>query len=100
MHLDRDPVVAGQFYAGNQAEWLETVRGFLQGQEREALSRLVMVPHAGHVFSGGVAGKTLAQAHLTDTVLAAWSQPYRNGGCIGGLAGWKVEPARCISGCG
>lgn len=69
MHLDREPVVAGQFYAGNYAGWLEIVHGFLQGQEREALSRLVMVPHAGHVFSGGVTGKTLAQAHLTDTVL-------------------------------
>jgi AmmeMemoRadiSam system protein B len=70
MSIDREPVVAGQFYAGRQDQWLATVKACMRGErEREAVTRLAMVPHAGHVFSGGVAGQTLARARLTDTVL-------------------------------
>ncbi len=70
MSRDRDPIVAGQFYAGRHDQWLATARACMHGAtRREKLTKLVMVPHAGHVFSGGVAGQTLAQAHLTDTVL-------------------------------
>ncbi|WP_043774569.1 AmmeMemoRadiSam system protein B [Desulfomicrobium escambiense] len=70
MSIDREPVVAGQFYAGRHDQWLASVRSCMRGEtEREAVTRLAMVPHAGHVFSGGVAGQTLARARLTDTVL-------------------------------
>lgn len=70
MSVDREPVVAGQFYAGRQDQWLATVQACMRGEkENESLTRLAMVPHAGHVFSGGVAGQTLARARLTDTVL-------------------------------
>ncbi|NCD25765.1 MAG: AmmeMemoRadiSam system protein B [Deltaproteobacteria bacterium] len=70
MSFDREPIVAGQFYADSFEQWLDVVRGCMRGQtEREVTSKLVMVPHAGHVFSGNVAGKTLAQAKLADTVL-------------------------------
>lgn len=70
MSIDREPVVAGQFYAGRHDQWLATVRGCMRGEaERERMTRLAMVPHAGHVFSGGVAGQTLARARLTDTVI-------------------------------
>lgn len=68
--VDRDPVFAGQFYAGSFDQWLPVVRHCMEGETRaEVLTRLAMVPHAGHVFSGRVAGRTLAQANLTDTVL-------------------------------
>lgn len=70
MSSDREPVVAGQFYAGRQDQWLATARACMRGEkERENTTRLAMVPHAGHVFSGGVAGQTLARARLTDTVI-------------------------------
>lgn len=70
MSFDREPVVAGQFYAGRQDQWLATVQACMRGEkENEKTTKLAMVPHAGHVFSGGVAGQTLARAKLTDTVL-------------------------------
>lgn len=70
MGFDREPYVAGQFYAARHEQWLEDVRAHMQGQtEGSVTSKLVMVPHAGHVFSGGVAGQTLAQAKLADTVI-------------------------------
>lgn len=70
MHSDREPVVAGQFYAGRHDQWLATVRSCMRGEtQRTAPTLLAMVPHAGHVFSGEVAGRTLAQANLADTVI-------------------------------
>lgn len=68
--MDREPFVAGQFYPAQHEQWVHAVQEYMQGQtEREAFSKLVMVPHAGHVFSGKVAGSTLAQARLRDTIL-------------------------------
>ncbi len=75
--MDRQPVVAGQFYPGSTRGLAEEVRRYLapaqpSAQEAagaESLTLLAMVPHAGYVYSGGVAGQTLAQARLADTVL-------------------------------
>lgn len=70
MSIDREPAVAGQFYAGRHDQWLATARAcMLEATQRTQRTRLAMVPHAGHVFSGGVAGQTVAQANLTDTLL-------------------------------
>lgn len=70
MYLDRDPIVAGQFYAGQHEQWLATVQNFMHGTtQRETPTLLAMVPHAGHVYSGAVAGQTLAQANLAPTVI-------------------------------
>ncbi|GAB1410665.1 hypothetical protein MASR1M90_18190 [Desulfovibrionales bacterium] len=68
-YMDREPYVAGQFYPYEHEHWVAGVREYMRGQtERTTFSRLVMVPHAGHVFSGKVAGTTLAQARLRETV--------------------------------
>lgn len=71
--MDRNPVVAGQFYPGAGRALDREVRGFLaaagppEGDDRPTL--LAMVPHAGYVYSGAVAGQTLGQARLADTLL-------------------------------
>lgn len=69
--MDRKPTVAGQFYPGSKQEWEKKVREYLQPQtgvdKRQA--KLVMLPHAGHVFSGHVAGATLAQVSLPLSIL-------------------------------
>lgn len=70
MSIDREPIVAGQFYAARHDQWLATVRNCMdQFSPRHVRTKLAMVPHAGHVFSGGVAGQTLAMANLADTIL-------------------------------
>ena len=94
MSRDRDPIVAGQFYASRHDQWLATARACMHGAtRREKLTKLVMVPHAGHVFSGGVAGQTLAQAHLTDTVLLLGPN---HTGMGAPLAVWPDGNALCI----
>lgn len=63
----RQPVVAGRFYPGAPAALLREVRAFLgagpaAGEARAAWG--CMLPHAGYVYSGAVAGATLAGLRL------------------------------------
>ncbi|THB70105.1 MAG: AmmeMemoRadiSam system protein B [Desulfovibrio sp.] len=69
---DREPVVAGQFYPGDATALERQVDEYLQrGRSLEPLGKvmLAMAPHAGYVFSGGVAGETLGRAELPKTIL-------------------------------
>lgn len=70
-NMDRQPAVAGQFYTDDPAALMAEVRGYLaQAQDKDlAHTILAMAPHAGYVFSGGIAGATLGQASLAGTVL-------------------------------
>lgn len=69
--MDRKPVVAGQFYAGSAQALARDVIAYMDGAGpvRERKTLLAMVPHAGHVYSGQVAGRTLAEAALGETVI-------------------------------
>ncbi|MFW5791224.1 MAG: AmmeMemoRadiSam system protein B [Desulfohalobiaceae bacterium] len=69
--MNREPVVAGQFYPGSAAKLRSMVEEFLAQGRPQAESRtlLAMVPHAGYVFSGGVAGQTLQRANLPRTLI-------------------------------
>lgn len=71
MIYDRQPAVAGQFYPLDEKVLCAEVRKSLDlaGPRRDKPSILVMVPHAGYVFSGSVAGKTLGAANLPDTLV-------------------------------
>ncbi len=69
--MDRNPVVAGQFYPDNAtALWgmIDEFHALATEKQREP-TLLAMVPHAGYVFSGPVCGKTLASANLHSSVL-------------------------------
>ncbi len=69
--MNRRPVVAGQFYPG-QTDQLESMVGeYLSQADGKVHARtiLAMTPHAGYVFSGSVAGRTLGRANLAKTVL-------------------------------
>lgn len=70
--LQRKPVVAGKFYPGRKDELHAEVRSFLadgaarasgQGQT-DAPVWAVMLPHAGHVYCGGIIGQTIAGLKL------------------------------------
>lgn len=68
---DRQPVVAGQFYTADAEALREEVQGYLsQAQPKNAAHTiLAMAPHAGYYYSGIIAGVTLGQANLGETVL-------------------------------
>lgn len=67
----RQPVVAGRFYPASAAALKREVAGYLAEADPDLAgpARLAMVPHAGYVFSGAVAGRTLGAAELPDTLL-------------------------------
>ena len=77
MHL-RQPAVAGRFYTDVPADLRAEVESFLKQGAALPASALaagdaahlagLMLPHAGHVYSGRVIGATLAHVRLPRTV--------------------------------
>ncbi|NDV25729.1 AmmeMemoRadiSam system protein B [Desulfovibrio sp. JC010] len=69
--MNRQPVVAGRFYPDSPDQLrreLEMYTGTPEADKDRPVDRLVMVPHAGYVFSGEPCGKTLGQSKLASTV--------------------------------
>ncbi len=56
----REAVVAGQFYPGTKASLTKALSELTQKCERENVLG-AMVPHAGYVYSGAVAGKVMSR---------------------------------------
>ncbi|MEK6775615.1 MAG: AmmeMemoRadiSam system protein B [bacterium] len=64
----RKPAVAGMFYESDPARLQRVIRGFLKEEPRtEALG--VMVPHAGYVYSGAVAGEVYSRITPRETYI-------------------------------
>jgi MEMO1 family protein len=60
--------VAGQFYPEEQKELLGAVKRFLTGRvEEKAIA--IIAPHAGYVYSGGVAGAVYSAVTVPDAVV-------------------------------
>ena len=60
----RQSAVAGKFYADDPAELRTSVRSYLEAAETELPAvrpKAIIVPHAGYVYSGSVAGSGYAQ---------------------------------------
>ena len=67
----RSPAVAGQFYPGSEASLIKTLHTLvpaIQPQEREEAIAVVS-PHAGYIYSGGVAGETFARVKVPENVI-------------------------------
>lgn len=65
----RTPAVAGMFYPGNERELSRTVNELLHADEPTHVPLGCIVPHAGYVYSGGVAGHVLAHMDLPERVV-------------------------------
>jgi AmmeMemoRadiSam system protein B len=67
----RQPVVAGRFYPADPAVLARETAAYLAqaGPASDRATLLAMAPHAGAVYSGPVAGRTLGAANLADTLL-------------------------------
>lgn len=69
--MDRQPIVSGQFYPGDERDLSRQVREYLAagGPKSGKPTLLAMVPHAGYPYSGPTAGKVVAEADIADTAL-------------------------------
>jgi len=54
--MERKPAVAGKFYPGTEKSLSEEVSRLLNTGASPAKARAAIAPHAGYVYSGGVAG--------------------------------------------
>lgn len=67
----RMPAVAGKFYPDNVSSLKREVDGFLAAGEVSAPRRVhgCMAPHAGYVYSGGIAGQTFGAIEVPERVI-------------------------------
>ncbi len=67
----RTPVVAGRFYPGSPIELAETVDGLFAkaGTVQKETALAVVSPHAGYIYSGELASKTLSRVTVPETVV-------------------------------
>jgi len=77
----RLPAVAGQFYPAQSDALLSVVQGFTRSETGsfKAKARACLVPHAGLVYSGGVAGAVFARIALPKKILLLGVRHYPHG---------------------
>ena len=66
--MTRRPCVAGRFYPGDRAELEATVKGYLLSRTRKK-AVAVIVPHAGYIYSGPVAGAVYSETVIPDDII-------------------------------
>jgi AmmeMemoRadiSam system protein B len=60
----REPVYAGQFYPGHPGDLRKAVQSFLQSPKALLEAKGILVPHAGYIYSGAVAGRVFSSVKL------------------------------------
>ena len=64
----RKPVVAGQFYPENKGDLIDEARKYLGKQKKEGVKACI-VPHAGYLYSGKLAGQVLGRIEEKKTFI-------------------------------
>jgi AmmeMemoRadiSam system protein B len=62
----RNPAVAGQFYPGTARELDRMVRRYTRDAAEKTRAKGIVVPHAGYVYSGGVAGEVYSSVEIPE----------------------------------
>jgi MEMO1 family protein len=67
-NMIRQPAVAGYFYPEDRETLEQQISSLLpDSKKQEAIA--IVVPHAGYIYSGGVAGEVYASLHLPDSFI-------------------------------
>ena len=67
--MERHAAVAGQFYPGNPSELRRTIKSFIHQPESTLAAKAVIVPHAGYIYSGSVAGEVFSTITLPHRII-------------------------------
>jgi hypothetical protein len=67
--MNRNPVVAGAFYRGPASELKAEVAGYVDKKARKEEVIGLLMPHAGYMFSGPVAGAAVSRIVFKDTFI-------------------------------
>jgi len=90
----RLPAVAGQFYPGNPRELSALVKNYTKQESslKKAKVRACLVPHAGYIYSGGVAGAVFSRISLPKKILLLGVRHYPRGEALAILSdgAWRT----------
>lgn len=88
----RTAAVAGQFYPKHPAALAQTVDQLIPPVHAKTNAFGVMVPHAGYVYSGAVAGKTFASVAIPPEVVIIGPNHHGNGhqAAVYRSGGWET----------
>jgi AmmeMemoRadiSam system protein B len=67
--MSRQPVVADRFYVGDPVLLQQSLDRYIPGDQEKKKAFAVIVPHAGYVYSGGVAGETFSRVEIPENVI-------------------------------
>lgn len=67
--MQRKPVVAGYFYPGDIYTLTSTLQELIVEDEEKINALGIIVPHAGYIYSGKVAGRVYGKIEIPDVVL-------------------------------
>ncbi len=65
----RKPVVAGQFYPQTEASLNKMLSGLVNPEAEKEPAKGVIMPHAGYIYSGYVAGVTISKVEIKKTAV-------------------------------
>jgi len=65
----RQPAVAGSFYPAGQRELSDQLTSLLPVEKPVSEATAIIVPHAGYIYSGAVAGEVIGGTQIPETVL-------------------------------
>jgi AmmeMemoRadiSam system protein B/AmmeMemoRadiSam system protein A len=67
--MNREAAVAGMFYPDSPSELREMIAGIVDENAPKENAIGVIMPHAGYVYSGKVAGATISKVNVKDTFI-------------------------------
>jgi AmmeMemoRadiSam system protein B len=65
----RKPVVAGQFYPADASDLRRQIESFSAKKAKKEDAIACVLPHAGYIYSGGVAAQTVSRISIRDKVI-------------------------------
>jgi len=65
----RKPAVAGRFYPANPKELERMLADFIAPDKEKIKAKAVVSPHAGYIYSGGVAGAVLSEVEIPGRII-------------------------------
>ena len=67
--MSRMPAVAGRFYDADPVKLQQDLRDLLPAKKVKIAAKLLIVPHAGYVYSGRIAGTVFTHVEIPETVV-------------------------------
>lgn len=80
--MQRTAVVADQFYPGDPNILQQTLSGLIPENQKKQKAIAVISPHAGYIYSGGVAGETLSRVKIPENVILLGPNHHGRGASI------------------